>query len=347
MSASVLESEIAEQPAALERLLSAETAAVRSLAQTLSRRRIDYVLIVARGTSDNAARYAQYLFGSALGLPVALATPSLHTRYGAKMRFDGALAIGISQSGQSPDICAVLEDARRAGAPSVAITNDPASPLALAADHVIALHVGKERSVAATKSYTGQLAALALLILSMAGDEAGLATLSRIPEAVGATLALGPRMVEIAEAMRDASAMVAIGRGYNYATAWEIAQKLKELTYIPTEPYSAADFQHGPIAMVDAGFPVLLIATQGAVAGDLAGLAQRLHDRGALLAAISDVPEILNAASHPAALPVSVDERFSPLTSVVPGQYLSVFLARVRGIDPDQPRGLNKVTATR
>jgi glutamine---fructose-6-phosphate transaminase (isomerizing) len=347
MSDSVLLGEIAEQPAALERLLSAESERVRAAAASLRQRRIEYVLIVARGTSDNAARYAQYLFGTALGLPVALATPSLHTRYGARMRFDGALAIGISQSGQSPDICSVLEDAAKAGAPTVAITNDPTSPLAAAADHVIPLHVGPERSIAATKSYTGQLAALALLILNLAEDSAGLAGLARTPDAIQATLATSARVEEVAQQLRDATAMVAIGRGYNFATAWEIAQKLKELTYIPTEPYSAADFQHGPIAMVDAGFPVLLIATQGAVASDLTNLAQKVRDRGAHLATISDVPEINAIATSPITLPVTTDERFSALTSVVPGQYLSFYLARARGIDPDQPRGLNKVTATR
>lgn len=347
MTESILEQEIAEQPAALERFFAAELGRVRSMAQSLARQPITHVQIVARGTSDNAARYAQYLFGTALGLPVALATPSLHTRYGAAMRFDGALAVGISQSGQSPDICAVLEDAHQAGAPTVAITNDTESPLARAAQYVIGLHVGKERSVAATKSYTAQLAALAVLILSMAGDQAGLALLERMPESVAATLALRERMQEIGQALHDAHAMVAIGRGYNFATAWEIAQKIKELTYVPIEPYSAADFQHGPIAMIAANFPVLLIATQGAVADDLAALALKLRDRKAQLAVISDVPAILEAASLPAILPTSVDERFSPLTSVVPGQYLSVFLARARGVDPDQPRGLNKVTATR
>jgi glucosamine--fructose-6-phosphate aminotransferase (isomerizing) len=347
VSVSILQSEIAEQPAAMERLIAAESASVRSLASALRQQRVTHVQIVARGSSDNAARYAQYLFGTALGLPVALATPSLHTRYAAKMRFEDTLSIGISQSGQSPDICAVLEDAARAGAPTVAITNDPESPLARAASHVIPLHVGKERSVAATKSYTGQLLALALLILSMAEDLAGLDALARIPEAMHATLSTGPRMDEVAQAMRDATAMVTIGRGYGFATAWEIAQKVKELTYIPTEPYSAADFQHGPIAMIDAGFPVLLIAPQGAVASDLAGMASKLQDRGALLATISDVPEILAASNLPISLPVSVDERLSPLTSVIPGQYLSYALAHARGIDPEKPRGLNKVTETR
>lgn len=347
MSASVLEGEIAEQPAALERFLAAESVRVGAIARSVAQLPINHVQIVARGTSDNAARYAQYLFGTALGLPVALSTPSLHTRYGAHMRFGGGLVIGISQSGQSPDICTVLEDAQRAGAPTIAISNDPESPLARAADHVIALHVGKERSVAATKSYTAQLAALALLIMGMSGDTAGLEALAAAPAAIDATLSLGPRMREIGDALADARAMVAIGRGYNYATAWEIAQKVKELTYVPTEPYSAADFQHGPIAMVEPGFPVVLIATRGAVAGDLAALAERLRDRGARIAAISDVPEVLAASGLPAPLPASVDERISPITSVVPGQYLSVYLARARGVDPDAPRGLNKVTNTR
>ena len=347
MSESLLLSEIAEQPAALERLLHAETGAVAKIAQALRKQSINYVLIIARGTSDNAARYAQYLFGTTLGLPVALATPSLHTRYGAKMHFEGALAVGISQSGQSPDICVALDAAGRAGAPTVAITNDPTSPLAAAAQYVIPLHVGREGSIAATKSYTGQLMALALLILSMAEDTSGLAALTHIPAAVQATLATVARADEVAQAMRDASAMVAIARGYNFATAWEIAQKLKELTYIPTEPYSAADFRHGPIAMIDAGFPVLLIATQGAVAADLVEMAGKLRERGAMLATISDIAEINTLATHPILLPATVEERFSPMTSVVPGQYLSYSLAHARGINPDNPRGLNKVTATR
>jgi glucosamine--fructose-6-phosphate aminotransferase (isomerizing) len=347
MDGSVLHAEIMEQPAVLARLLEAEAASVRTLARDLERWSFDYVLIAARGSSDNAARYAQYLFGVALGLPVALATPSLHTLYGARLRFDGALVLGISQSGQSPDICAVVEDARKAGAPTVAITNNVDSPLAQAAGHVIALHAGPERSIAATKTYTTQLAAMALLALSLADDATGLAALRALPDALAATLALEPRMAEYAAQQHDITSAVTISRGYNYATAWEIALKLKELTYVPTEPYSAADFQHGPIALVRESFPVVLIAPRGAVAGDLTALAQRLRELGARLLAISDVPEVLAAADLPAALPVSVEERFSPLTSVVAGQLFAFHLACARGLDPDRPRGLRKVTETR
>lgn len=347
MTNSVLHDEIMEQPTAIARLLDAEIAPVRALAQALSARHFDYLLIAARGTSDNAARYAQYLFGTALGLPVALATPSLHTLYGARLRFAGALVLGISQSGQSPDICAVLTDARAAGAPTIAITNDVDSPLARAAEHVIALHVGVEHSIAATKTYTAQLAALALLALNLAGDAAGLAALRTVPEALAATLALDQRMAEIAAHEHAIAAAVTISRGYNYATAWEIALKLKELAYVPTEPYSAADFQHGPIALVREHFPVLLIAPHGAASADLLALAQRLRGMRAQLLVISDVPELLATADEPIALPASVEERFSPLTAVLPGQLFALHFARARGLDPDHPRLIEKITETR
>jgi glucosamine--fructose-6-phosphate aminotransferase (isomerizing) len=260
---STLLEEIYEQPTTLRRLIDAEMEPMTRLAQALHIRDCRYVVIAARGTSDNAARYAQYLIGATLGMPVALATPSLHTRYGAHLRFDGALVIGISQSGASPDICTVISDARRSGAPTIAITNHPESPLAQAAEFVVPIHAGIERSIAATKTYTAQLAALAMLTLSLANDTAGLAALATIPDAMEATLALDERMREIAGEMTGATAAITIGRGYHYATAWEIALKLKELTRVVAEPYSAADFQHGPIALVHEGIPIVLIANAG------------------------------------------------------------------------------------
>ena len=212
MTSTLLE-EIYEQPAVLRRLIDAEMEPMIRLAQALNARDFRYVVIAARGTSDNAARYAQYLIGATLGMPVALATPSLHTRYGVHLRFDGALVIGISQSGASPDICAVVSDARRSGAPTIAITNHPESPLAQAAEFVVPIHAGIERSIAATKTYTAQLAALAMLTLSLANDTAGLAMLATIPDAMEATLALDGRMREIAGEMAEATAAITIGRG--------------------------------------------------------------------------------------------------------------------------------------
>lgn len=347
MTTSTLLEEIYEQPVVLRRLVEAEMEPMIRLAHALNARDCRYAVIAARGTSDNAARYAQYLMGATLGMPVALATPSLHTRYGAHLRFDNALVIGISQSGASPDICTVISDARRSGAPTVAITNNPESPLAQAAEFVVPIHAGIERSIAATKTYTAQLATLAMLILSLANDTAGLAMLATIPDAVEATLALDGRMREIAGEMAGATAAIAIGRGYHYATAWEIALKLKELTRIVAEPYSAADFQHGPIALVHEHMPIVLIATRGAVADDLAALAVQLRNFGAHLTAISDIPFILETVDRPAPLPVSVEERFAPMTAVIAGQLLAFHLTRARGLDPDRPHGLRKVTETR
>lgn len=346
MTDSILYNEISEQPGTLKNLLEIEGQHIRELALLLKKKRVEYVVLAARGTSDNAARYAQYLFGTALGLPVALAAPSLHTIYEAKMRFEHALVIGISQSGKSPDIAAVLEHSREVGSPTLAITNVGDSPLAQAAEHVIELHVGQERSVAATKTYTAQLMVLAMLVLNIAEDTAGLAALQHVPDAVAQTLSLDGRMREVAHAIAQARAMVTLSRGYNYATAWEVAQKLKELTYIPTEPYSLADFQHGPIAMLSEDIPVLAFAPSGAAANDTLELAPRLRERGSPLVVISDIPSILEQASLPVQLPTSIDERFSPITAVIPGQQLALYMALERGIEPDHPRGLRKVTET-
>jgi glucosamine--fructose-6-phosphate aminotransferase (isomerizing) len=343
---STLHSEIMDQPQTFARLLDTEVERTVLLARELAARPIHYVVIAARGTSDNAARYAQYLFGALLGLPVALATPSLHTLYRAHVHFDDALVIGISQSGQSPDICSVVADAQQAGAPTIAITNMPDSPLARAASHTIALHAGLERSIAATKTYTAQLGALALLVLSIANDSAGLQSMRSLPQAIEQVLTLDARIRDVAAHLRDAAAAVTLGRGYNYATAWEIALKIKELTYLPTEPYSSADFQHGPIALVREGFPIIMAAPRGLVTDDLAALAQRLRDLGARQVILSDVPELLAFADEAVHLPVSVDERFSPITTIVAGQLLAFHLAHARGVDPDQPRTIRKVTET-
>ncbi len=344
---SVLRDEIFEQPAALERLLRLEGAHIAAVARQLGARRYAGVVIAARGSSDNAARYAQYLFGTSLGLPVALAAPSLHTLYAAPLHYHDMLVIGVSQSGQSPDICTVIADARRSGAATLAITNAADSPLAQAAEYQLDLHAGAERSVAATKSYTAQLTALAALVFALADDRAGRESLERLPTAIEAVLRLESSIAAVAVAEAAMPACVTLGRGYNYATAWEIALKMKELTYVPTEPYSAADFRHGPIALIARGFPVVLVAPVGATTDDLAALAARLAELEAHVIAISDADAVLRHARHPLRLPVTVDERLSPITSVVVGQCFARQLALARGIDPERPRGLQKVTATR
>lgn len=339
--------EIYEQPVVLENLLTREKDKIRSLGEAIQKRQIDYVVIAARGTSDNAARYANYLFGSLNRLPVALATPSLYTIYKKPPRFGNTLALGISQSGRSPDIVAVLAEARRQGVLTASLTNYPNSDLAHVSDYVIDLHAGEEKSIAATKTYTSELAAIAMLSASLAADRGMFADLEKLPHQVDQTLRMGAEISHNTQRYRYMQTCVVIGRGYNYATAFEIALKLKELTYTMVEPYSSADFLHGPLAMIDPGFPVLVIAPSGAMLAEMNEFIELLNQRQAEVIAISDDQQTLNASQIPLRLPVSVPEWLSPLTSVIPGQLFALYLAATRGIDPDHPRSLRKVTETR
>jgi glucosamine--fructose-6-phosphate aminotransferase (isomerizing) len=346
MSTSQLEREILEQPQVWQRLLENEHVAVDEIAVAIRGRAPRYVVLVARGTSDNAARYGQYLFGATNGLPVALATPSLFTLYGKPPRLQEALVIAISQSGQSPDIVAVLEEGRRQGALTLAITNDASSPLARTAEHVVSLHAGQERSIAATKTYTASLLALAMLSTALAEDDERLRAIEALPALMAEMVASASDVMEVARRYRDTEACVVISRGYNYATAFEIALKLKELAYVLAEPYSSADFEHGPVALVEHGFPVLAVVPKGCVAAELVDLLRRLREREARLVVISNRDDALALAHTPLPLPADVQEWLSPLLAVVPGQLFTLGLTEAKGLDPDHPRSLRKVTLT-
>ncbi len=339
--------EIFAQPQVLTTLYLEESQHVADIAAQLRQQDIRYIVMAARGSSDNAALYGKYLFGTTTGLPVALATPSLHTLYRRPPRLQNALVIGISQSGRSTDIVTVVEDAREQGVPTLAITNDPESPLAQTADHTITLHAGVEKSIAATKTYTAQLMALALLAAHMAEDKALLQELQEVPAAVSQTLSLAEPISRIADRYRYMESCVVIGRGYNYATAYEIALKLKELTYVVAEPYSSADFQHGPIAMVANGFPVILVAPRGAVLPEIHRQAKQLREKGAELLVISDAEDTLALGRVPLPLPTSLPERVTPFVTVIPGQLFAYYLTLAKDYDPDHPRGLTKVTQTK
>jgi glucosamine--fructose-6-phosphate aminotransferase (isomerizing) len=342
-----LQREIHEQPQVLAGLLEREGDNARHIAADLRARGVAYVIIAARGTSDNAARYGQYLLGAHNRLPVGLATPSLFSIYARPPRLDGGLVIGISQSGQSTDIVAVLAEARRQGVPSLAISNDPNSPLAAQAEYVLPLHAGAERAVAATKTYTAELAALALLSCALADDVERLATLRQAVGAVQEVLENEGAIAAAVERYRYMETCVVLGRGYNYATAFEIALKLKELNQLVAESYSSADFMHGPIAVVGSGFPALVVAPSGAMFDTMHAFTLELKSRGAEPIVISDRPELLAEAMTPLRLPAGVPEWLSPLVAVVPGQLFALHLTRIKGNDPDRPAGLKKVTLTR
>jgi len=339
--------EIAEQPESLRRLLTDGASEVEAIAHALRARAVRHVVIAARGSSDNAARYAQYVFGAFNRLTVTLATPSLFTRYLTPPRMDDALVVGISQSGESPDLVAVVEEGRRQGCATLAITNAAGSPLTEVADHTLLLRAGPERSVAATKTYTAQLLALAMLSAAVGDDARRREELQAVPSHVAAALDVDDGAINAAAAaLEDAGHGVVIGRGFNYATAFEISLKAKELAYVAVEPYSAADFQHGPIALIDTGFAAIVVNVAGAVSQEVEELLRAITARGARPVVLSNLDSSLSLALAPLRLPVGIPEWLSPIAAVVPGQLLAFHLSRHRGFDPDQPRGLSKVTRT-
>jgi len=342
-----LRSEIFEQPLVLARLLEDQMEGVQEIAQAIRAREVDFIFLAARGTSNNAGLYAKYLWGSLNRLPTASAAPSLFSIYGRPPALRNALVVGISQSGQSPDIVSVVAEGGRQGTPTLAITNDPGSPLAQTAEFVIDTGAGTEKAVAATKTYTAQLLAIAMLSAALSGESDRLAALQCVSALVQQALALDAIIERVTERYRYMEQCVVLGRGYNYATAFEWSLKLKELAHVVAEPYSSADFQHGPVAIVSEGFPVLAVVPGGAVFDTmLALLSSLVSEYQVELLVISNEEEALSLAHTPLRLPAELPEWLSPLASIVPAQLFCYHLTRAKGYDTETPRGLSKVTRT-
>jgi glucosamine--fructose-6-phosphate aminotransferase (isomerizing) len=341
-----LRDEILEQPAVASRLLSAAHEPIARIAAAVRERDLDHVVIAARGTSDHAAIYAQYLLGVVHRLPVALAAPSILSIYDVEPRFGRALVIGISQSGASPDVVGVVASARRQGAPTIAITNDPSSALAVAAELVIDLGAGPERSVAATKTYTAELLAIAMLSAALGGRPSN-DELTAVPGAIEEALSTEPEAAAHAVALRETRMCTILGRGFEYATAREWALKLKELARILADPYSTADFRHGPLALVQQGWAVFAIARSGSAAVEIVPLLRQLAEAGADLLVLSDDPAIGDLAPRSLRLPAGVATELSPIVSIVPAQLLALHLTLARDLDPEAPPHIAKVTLTR
>jgi glucosamine--fructose-6-phosphate aminotransferase (isomerizing) len=343
-----LRDEIREQPSAAQRLLDAAPTALAPIAAAVRTRRPRFAVIVARGTSDNAGVYAQYLLAVRNGLVAALAAPSTITLYGARPRMADALVIGISQSGRSPDIVAVLEEARRQGALTVTLTNDPTSPMAATADHVVDLQAGPERATAATKTYTTELLAVALLstVLDPPSDSE-VHDLAGMPGLLSEALKAEPQARDLATAHARRERAVVLGRGYGYASAREWALKLQELALIAAMAYSAADFEHGPLALAEPGLPVLAVAPSGPELEAQVALLRRLRDEhGARLLVISDAASARDL-DEGLALPDGVPPWLAPVVDIVPAQLYAYHLTVARGLSPEQPRTISKVTETR
>jgi glutamine---fructose-6-phosphate transaminase (isomerizing) len=344
VSDAFLQTELAEQPEVVQRVLRDESGAIAEAAQAARKADIRSVMIAARGTSDNAARYAQHVFGRFLGLPVALATPSLSTLYGAGPRLERTLVIGISQSGQSPDVCAVIQDAREQGQTTVAITNALDSPLAQEALASIDIGAGLERSVAATKTYTASLAVIASLTAQLSGEASLMSDLQSIPGAMQVQLELGTgSATEVFDGVDRCSLT---GRGPNYATAFEAALKIKELTGIAAEPYSPADLMHGPAAVLGPGSPLIALALTGPALASIVDAEREAAQRGARRLVLTDSAGTDFVAGCEILALSEVPEWLSPFIAILPAQALAAELALSRGLALDTPFGLSKVTRT-
>lgn len=343
-----LYSEIYQQPHVLQTLLDRQSDSIHNIAQQILAYDPRYVFLAARGTSDNAGRYANYLWGAHNQYPLALATPSLFTFYDQPPRLHGSLVVGISQSGMSPDILAVLQEGKRQGSLTLAITNAPSSPLAQVADLHIDICAGEERAVAATKSYTAQLMAVAMLSAALRGDPQEHAALASIPQWAQAVLDDPQDIAGQAQRYTFMDRCVVLGRGFNYATAFEWSLKLKELTYTIAEPYSSADFLHGPVAMIEQHFPVLVIIPQGKIFSNMLDVITQLKQKQrAELVVISNHHKALEIAQSALRIPADMPEWLTPIISIIPGQLFAYHLTEARGLDTEAPRSIHKVTETK
>lgn len=337
--------ETRQQPEALARTLEE----AEGLSRFLQGRRPRFIILAARGTSDNAAQFGRYVIEITAGIPVSLAAPSVITLYRSELDFRDVLAVGISQSGESTDTNAFLQEARLRGAPTLGITNEANSSMVRICDYAVLCRAGREQSVAATKTYTCQLLAMYLLARAL-GGKCDSDALHRIPNTVSEALDLEPAIAAAAGQFADASRALCVGRGLNFANALEFGLKLMETSYVVAERFSAADLMHGPIAMIESGFPVFAFAPAGVTWPSVSDVLRRVREAGARTLAITDRRD---AVQGPAIIipqapeaPSGLEDLYTPIPYIVPAQLFAAYLAQAKGLDPDRPRTLQKVTRT-
>lgn len=340
---SLMLDEIAEQPSVLERTIAAEKEKITRLGDFLRQKEIDLIILVARGSSDNASLFGRYLLEVTTGIPVSLSAPSVHTLYNARLRLKRSIVIGVSQSGEGDDINHVLDASKSAGAFTLAITNEATSTMASLADETLLIHAGRERSVAATKTYTGQMLQFYMLARAI-GDNA--INYMQIPDFVAKALELRDEIRSLVARYTFMENCVVVGRGMNYGNSYELALKLMETCYVVAERFSSADFFHGPLAIVERRFPVIMFAPTGVTKKSNVDLLKRLRELHADSFAITNDQEIASLASRKVEMSPDLDEFLSPIPFIIPAQLFAAYLAEEKGLNPDAPRSLAKVTKT-
>jgi len=348
--------EIRQQPQVIEKTLKAEWRNAVKLREHFTKHPVKLVVLAARGTSDNAAPFGRYLLEISTGIPVSLAAPSVFTLYDGRLNLENSAVIAVSQSGESTDTNIVLEKAKEAGAFTAGITNEAESSLARLAQHTFLVRAGKEKSVAATKTYTGQLLCFYLLAYAL-GAPLELADLQRIPEWAGAALELESEIAERVQRYCFMRHAVCVGRGLNYANSFEFALKLMETCYVVAERFSSADLLHGPIAMLESAFPAFVFCPPGVTWKATGELLARLRSINAETLVLTDrsnkAANAKGIANTTLTIPAELakksklpDDVFTPIPYIIPAQLFAASLAAAKGLNPDQPRTLSKVTLT-
>jgi glutamine---fructose-6-phosphate transaminase (isomerizing) len=343
---SLMLQEIAEQPEALARTIQEERAKVARLGASLKQRDVDLIVLVARGSSDNAALFGRYLLEITTGIPVSLSAPSVHTLYQAKLNLQHALVIGVSQSGEGEDINRVLENAGACGAFTIGITNEPASAMVPLVQETLLMHGGHERSVAATKTFTGQMILFYMLAAALAREGGAAINYQAIPDLAARALEQQTAITELVQRYVFMENCVVVGRGLAYANAYEFALKLMETCYVVAERFSSADFLHGPVAMIERHFPVILFAPPGVMLEGTKDLIGRLRELRADTLTITGDLNTAAMCTRSIIMPRDIDEFLAPIPYIIPAQLFAALLAEAKGLDPDAPRSLSKVTRT-
>jgi glucosamine--fructose-6-phosphate aminotransferase (isomerizing) len=339
--------EIFEQPDVLKRCLENNDKLLESIVEDIKGRDIDLVFIAARGTSDHAAIYGKYIIEYTLGIPVALAAPSILTIYKKKLNLKNSQVIGISQSGEAEDVLEVIGNASEQNALSVSITNFEDSPLAKAAKYHLHTNAGLEKSVAATKTFTAQIMLIALLVAKWSGNEEMLSELKLVPENLKRVLALDKTIIEKVQRYRYMEDGFVLSRGINYPIALEGALKIQETTYVKAKGYAISDFHHGPFAMTEENTPFVVFAPEGPSLPDAREMIEKLKSVGAEIIIVTNVDDLSDDGALIFNIPKTSNDMVTPFYNVVWAQMFACQLALAKGQNPDQPRGLNKVTITR
>lgn len=339
--------EIMEQPKILENCLGLNQKTINAIVARLKEKNVDNVIIAARGTSDHAGIYGKYIIEIKKGIPVSLAAPSVFTIYEGNVNMANSLVIAISQSGRAADALEVIKSARQQGATTVSITNFEDSPLAVESEYHLFCGAGLEKSVAATKTFTSQVYLLALLVAAWSQDEGFKKELSEVPTLLNKTLDLSEQIKNRVGRYRFMNECFVLARGTNYAIALESALKIQETTYVRAKGYAISDFHHGPFAMISEHMPVIVFAPKCQSLKDSKEMLVKLRNAGADILVVSNDPETLTMGECSIQIPDVSNDFITPFINALVAQMFACELSILRGLNPDAPRGLSKVTYTR